>query len=349
MKSLTVTRNQCFEMIEEELPKINDNTVLIKVAFCGICGSDLPRFYSNGVHNYPQVLGHEFSGVVEDIGGNIKNIEIGEKVAVAPLIPCGNCPNCLTGNPAMCNQYSFIGSRQPGAMSEYVLVPEQNCIKLPKTISLKEASLIEPLTVAIHGVDRIVTQSGDIALVLGCGTIGLLTIGVLKARGITKIIATDINEEKLEIAKKIGASEIINPLKIKLEDYFNDKKLPNIVYETAGSNITQIEAIRYCGYKGQVCFIGTSTKDITFNPTTFEKILRRELIVTGSWMSYSAPFPGKEWKAAVSYIDNKDIDVSLLITDVFKLEDGRKAFDKMVEKNSKSIKVLYQVMEDINE
>ncbi len=346
VKALVVTDKRKIELQDIPKPKIEAGKVLVKVAYCGICGSDLPRYFEGGVHTFPQVLGHEFSGIVEEIGSDVDNITVGEKVSVAPLIPCGSCDNCQKGEPAMCTQYSFIGSREQGAMAEYVVVPEKNCVRVPDSLSLKEAALLEPLTVAIHGVERVRIPAGVDVLVLGAGTIGLLTVLALRAIGVGKITVVDLNEEKLRVAKRIGADETVNPLNMKLEDYYQKNRLPEVTVETAGSSVTQKQAVEFVAKRGKVVYVGTSTKDVVFDPETFEKILRGELEVTGSWMSYSAPFPGYEWETGLRYMATGKIDVKPLITEVFELEDKAIPFDKMVEKNSAAIKLLYAISEE---
>lgn len=347
MKALTVVDKETFELREIEKPTVTSGKVLIKVAYAGICGSDIPRYFAGAVHSFPQILGHEFSGIVEEVGENVTRVKRGDRVAVAPLVPCGKCDYCQTGEPAMCTQYSFIGSRESGAMAEYVSVPEVNCIKVPDGLSLKEAALVEPLTVAIHGVDRVHLPAGSRVMVIGVGTIGLLTLLTLRAKGAGEIIVVDLNDNKLELSKQIGADVLINPLNQPLEQYFSDHELPEIVYETSGSSITQVQAIEFVKKKGKVVYIGTCNKEITFPPKTFEKILRGELEVTGSWMSYSSPFPGYEWEAGLRYMANKTIDVNPLITGEFSLEDKEIPFEKMIEKNSKHVKLLYKIHDNI--
>lgn len=346
MKALVVTDKHKMALQDLPKPEIKPGKVLIKVAYCGICGSDLPRYFEGGVHAFPQILGHEFSGTVEAIGESVSNIETGEKVAVAPLVPCGSCDNCQKGEPAMCTQYSFIGSREQGAMAEYVVVPEKNCVKVPPTLSLKEAALLEPLTVAIHGIERVRVPAGAEVLVLGAGTIGLLTVLALRAIGVGKVTVVDVNDKKLEVAKAIGADETVNPLIEKLEDYYQKNRLPEVAIETAGSSITQKQAVEFAAKRGKVVYVGTSTRDVVFDPETFEKILRGELEVTGSWMSYSAPFPGYEWETGLRYMSTGEINVKPLITETFKLEDVAVPFDKMIEKNSAAVKLLYAINEE---
>lgn len=343
MKALTVTDVAKFTLEDIPVPNVGLDEVLIKVAYCGICGSDLPRYFDGGVHSFPQVLGHEFSGVVSEVGKEVTKFKAGDRVAVAPLIPLTDPETWVGGNPAMADKYSFIGSRQQGAMAEYVSVPEKNCITVPQTLSLKKAAVVEPLTVAIHGVDRASLHAGVKTLVFGAGTIGLLTIAVLRARGVGEIIVVDLNDKKLEFAKTMGADITINPSKKSLDTFFGDQDLPEVVFETAGSNITQKQSIQYVGKRGQVVYIGTMTKNVDFEPELLEQILRREAIVTGAWMSYSMPFPGYEWETALRYMEKGDIDVAPLITGIFKLEDKEEPFKKMIEKDSAQVKLMYKV------
>lgn len=342
MKVLAVTDVEKIELQEIDIPKPKNHEVLIKVAYVGVCGSDLPRYFEGGVHQFPQVLGHEFSGVVEEVGEQTK-LKVGDRVTVAPLVPCNNCEQCKTGRPQLCTNYSFIGSRQQGAMAEYVVVPEENCLVVPNNLDLKIAATIEPLTVAIHGVERVRTKAGDRVLVLGAGTIGLMTVLSLRARGVGEITVVDLNDQKLAVAKSIGADITINPTKEDIDKYFSENQLAEIVFETAGSPITQVQAIKYADRQGKVIFVGTCTKPVTFTPEEFELILRRELEITGSWMSYSSPFPGFEWHAALRYLSQGDIDTNKLITGIYSLEDKELPFIKMNESNSKEIKVLYEV------
>lgn len=343
MKALTVTGIKEFELRDMPIPKATEGKVLIEVAYVGICGSDLPRYFEGGVHAFPQVLGHEFSGKIVEVGAGVEELSIGERVAVAPLIPDETTPGYLKGEPAMAERYSFIGSREQGAMAEFIAVPAKNVVKVPDELSLKEAAMLEPLTVAIHGIDRVKLFSGDEVVVLGAGTIGLLTLLALRARGVGTITVVDINDNKLELAKKVGADVVLNPLNESLEAYFKINRKPRVVIETAGSSVTQRQALDIVEKRGAVVYVGTSTRDVVLPPETFEKILRGELEITGAWMSYTAPFPGYEWEAGLQYMATKQIQVEPLITGLYQLEDKDIPFEKMVEKNSTALKLMYEL------
>lgn len=342
MKALVVEGPQKLIYKDVPVPRINADEVLVRVKACGICGSDIARVRDGGVHFFPIIVGHEFSGVVVQTGNDVKNVSLGDHVSAAPLLPCGSCESCLSGHPAMCNSYSFIGSRQNGAMAEYVAVPSKNILQLPKDMEFDKAACIEPLTVAIHGVERAgLLRSGSSAVVYGCGTIGVLTVQCLLAKGIKKIIAIDIDEHKLQLVKNMGVNDIINSSKIDVEKYFQEEGKADYVYETAGVNSLQSQILKLVKKNGRVVYIGTAQKDVTIPAKSFELILRGELNVTGSWMSYSSPFPGKEWSAAIEYLNSGIVDVSKIITHRFPLEAGYEAFLTMLDKDKRPLKVMY--------
>jgi len=343
MKALVITGVSKVELQELEIPKYKDDEVLIKVKYCGICGSDLPRALDGGVHSFPIVVGHEFSGQIVEVGADVEKIKVGDRVTAGALLPCGKCEACQQGRPAMCTNYGFIGSRQNGAMAEYVAVKAQNIVKLPDEVDYKDGAMIEPLTVALHGIQRVNIKAGATALVFGAGTIGLLVLQCLKAVGAGKVYMVDVVDEKLELAKKLGADDVINSMNVDLEEYLSQHGRPEVVVENSGSPIAQAQCLEIVKKCGSVVYIGTATRDLTLKPETFEKILRGELNITGSWMSYSAPYPGYEWTTAVEYIKEKKIDLKSMITNVYKLEDGLVPFQIMRDKDACATKVLFEI------
>lgn len=346
MKALVIEADRVLTYKDIPVPELKADEVLVKVRACGICGSDIPRALHNGCHSYPQVVGHEFSGEIAKIGADVKDIEVGERVTVAPLVPCRHCEECEQGFPAMCTHYSFIGSRQQGAMADYVAVPARNIVKIGENVTFEQAACIEPTTVAIHGVERAgAIDAGKSAIVFGCGTIGMLTLEVLKAKGLEKVYAIDIDDNKLEMAKKLGAYEAINSKNVDVVEYFNEHGLVDYAFETAGVPFLQAQIVDLVKKKGTVVYIGTAHGEVKFPAKTFEKILRGELNVTGSWQSFKSPFPGNDWTGAAELIGSGKIKVDELITHKFSLSDGIKAFETLTDRTSGVIKVMY-IMED---
>ncbi len=342
MKALVVKGVGELEVMDLPMPQCKDDEVLVKVKNCGICGSDIPRALNGGVHQFPIVLGHEFAGDIVEVGSSVTKYKVSDRVTAAPLKPCGECDFCKKGMPAMCTSYGFVGSRENGAMAEYVAIKEENIVLLADEVSYEEGAMIEPLTVALHGVERVNIKAGSTVLIFGAGTIGLLVLQCVKARGAGKVYMVDIADEKLEVAKVMGA-EVINSLKVDLNEYLNINGRPDVVYENSGSAIAQAQALEVVNKLGSVVYIGTATRDVTLKPEVFEKILRGELTVTGSWMSSSAPFPGYEWTTAAQYIKDKKVDLSLMTTHRFKMSDGVEPFKKMIDRNELVIKVMFEI------
>jgi L-iditol 2-dehydrogenase len=291
-----------YDDIEKPVPK--KGQVLIKVKYTGICGSDIPRVNGNACHYYPNVLGHEFSGVVEELGEGVSSLKVGDRVAGVPLVPCMQCEDCQKGNYSLCKHYSFIGSREYGSFAEYVAVPERNAVKFDDEVSFEQGAFFEPSTVALHGLQRLDYQGGKTVAILGGGTIGLFTMQWANIFGAKKVVVFDISEERLALAKRLGASEGINTTKeafMKQAMELTNGKGFDYVYETAGSTVTMKMAFALAANKAGVCFIGTPTSELSFTVEEWENMNRKEFTLTGSWMSYSAPFPGQEWEATASY------------------------------------------------
>ena len=291
-----------YEDIADVKPNVGE--VLIKVKYTGICGSDIPRVNGDACHFYPNVLGHEFSGIVEAIGEEVTTLSIGDRVAGVPLIPCMKCDDCQSGNYALCKKYSFIGSRQFGSFAEYVVVPERNAVKFEEEVTFEQGAFFEPATVALHGLQRLDFKGGKTVAILGGGTIGLFVMQWAKIFGAREVVVFDIAKERLDLAMRLGATNVINTMDEGYKEQalaITDGKGYDYVYETAGNVITMKMAFELAANKAQVCLVGTPTKEITFSVEEWEQLNRKEFNLTGSWMSYSAPFPGKEWELTAHY------------------------------------------------
>lgn len=291
-----------YEDIQKPVPK--QGQVLVKVKYTGICGSDIPRVNGDACHFFPNVLGHEFSGTIAEVGEGVTSVKVGDRVAGVPLVPCMKCEDCQKGNYSLCKHYSFIGSREFGSFAEYVAVPERNVVKFDDEVSFEQGAFFEPATVALHGLERNEFRGGGTVAILGGGTIGLLTMQWAKIFGAQKVVVFDIVPERLELAARLGADAGVNTLdadfKQQAAELTNGRGF-DYVYETAGNTITMKMAFELAGNKAQICMIGTPTREMTFSVAEWENMNRKEFKVTGSWMSYSAPFPGHEWTMTAHY------------------------------------------------
>ena len=304
MKAAVLYGNEDIRYDDWKTPVCTPGAVKVRVRATGICGSDVPRVLHNGAHFYPVVLGHEFSGDVVEVGDGVTGLKIGDTVSGAPLVPCMKCEDCQQGNFALCKHYSFIGSREQGSFAEYVVMPAQNAVKYDSSIPYEQAAMFEPSTVAIHGVLQSGYKGGETVAVLGCGTIGIFTAQWTKIFGAKKLVVFDIDEGRLALAKRMGADETVNTtaggFMERAMALTGGKGFDN-VFETAGNPVTMRMAFELAANKAHVCFIGTPHTDLTFTPRMWENMNRKEFFLTGSWMSYSAPFPGREWALTAHY------------------------------------------------
>lgn len=310
MKAGVVHAREDIRYEEIEKPVLKSGQVLVKVKYTGICGSDLPRVNGDACHYFPNVLGHEFSGTVEEVAEGVTSVRPGDRVAGVPLVPCMKCEDCQKGNYSLCKHYSFIGSREFGSFAEYVAMPEKNVVRFEDSVSFEQGAFFEPATVALHGLMRVPFEGGRTVAVLGGGTIGMFVAQWARIFGACEVAVFDIVDERLELGKRLGATAGINTLK---EDFMEEAMAVtagrgfDYVFETAGNTITMKLAFKLAANKANVCFIGTPTKDISFTVEEWENINRKEFYLTGSWMSYSAPFPGKEWELTAHYFKTGDL------------------------------------------
>jgi threonine dehydrogenase-like Zn-dependent dehydrogenase len=215
MKALVLKEYGKFEIEEMPVPEYGDNEVLVRVKACSICGSDVHGMDgSTGRRIPPIVMGHEASGVIEKAGKNVKGFKPGDRVTFDSTIYCGECYFCKRGEVNLCDNRKVLGVscgdyRLHGAFAEYVTVPQHILYSIPENVTFERAAMVEPLSVAFHAITRSKVQLDCSAVVVGAGMIGLLIIQLLKINGCGKIIAVDMVQEKLELAKKFGATDVI--------------------------------------------------------------------------------------------------------------------------------------------
>lgn len=326
-----------YEEVKE--PCVRKGEIKVNVKACGICGSDIPRALKNSAHSYPIVLGHECSGVVSETGEGVTGFNIGDKVTVAPLVPCGECEQCQKGNYSLCPNYSFVGSRQQGAMAEYVVVPKENVYKLSDNISFEQGALFEPSTVALHAFYQNNYKPDGYVAILGGGTIGVFALQWAKILGCKKVVVFGRDKKHLELSLKLGADAVISTLDSDfVEQAMNltDGKGFDYVYETAGSTATIKYSFMLGAKKSHICMVGTPTSELTFSVKEWEQMNRKEFYLTGSWMSYSAPFPGREWEMTEKYFANGQLNFEEeMFFKIFPLSQAQDAFNLFADKNVK--------------
>lgn len=344
----------CFE--DTEMPLLEAGEVRVQVKAAGICGSDIPRIYETGAHRMPLVPGHEFSGVVADVGKEADPYWMGRRVGVYPLVPCGKCKPCTSGHPEMCRDYDYVGSRRDGAFAEYVNVPVGNLTGIPDNVSFEEAAMLEPMAVAVHAMSRGIGAVGETSVVpadarivvCGLGTIGLLLTMFLIERGYDNIFVIGNKDFQREKAADLGISE----------GNFCDSRSGEVmrwIQETAGGADVYFECVgknECLSYGidgtapgGRVVLVGNPYSDMSLTRDMYWKILRNQLDVTGTWNSTFLPraCEGPEtddWGYVIKRLAESRINPGSLITHRFSLADLDKGFAIMRDKSEPYCKVM---------
>lgn len=309
---------------EKNVADVQRNEVKVKVAWTGICGSDLHEYVAGPIiipENEPDALtgktapltmGHEFSGVIEEVGKDVTNLKVGDRVTVNPLIVSGKHDDVLTD---MYEAFAFIGLNQDGGFADYVVVDEHHAIKLGDNVSLEEAALIEPTAVAVQAIKESDLKFGDNVAVFGAGPIGLLTIIAAKAAGAKDIFAFDLSEERLKKAEEVGATHIVNSSK---EDpvAFIRKHYPlgvDISFEVAGVEPTFNQALASTRARGKLTVISIFEKGFDFHPM--------DLTTTGVHVHATLAYEPEVFKTTIEMINTGTLDPSPVITSHIELEN----------------------------
>lgn len=330
MKAAVLENKGVLTYKEVPTPEPGPGQVRLQIKAISICGSDIKR-YADGHRMYPLILGHENSGVIDRVGSGVSESYIGKHAAIIPLVPCFECEQCHRGFYSACHNYSFIGSRQSGGYAEFVDLPERNVLLLPDEMPFEHAALIEPSTVARHMLALGDFKRGQTAIVLGAGSIGLMIVQWLRILGAGKIIVTDILEDNLQVAAKVGAHVTLNPSKVDVikeaQKLFGDGA--DITLEATGVPQVLEQTLSVTRPRGKVVLAGNQPLDKSLPLTFIENMMRREISLIGCFMSYSAPFPGHEWAETVDALLNESLDMDALISHRYPLSKAPEVFEKI--------------------
>jgi 6-hydroxycyclohex-1-ene-1-carbonyl-CoA dehydrogenase len=311
------------------VPQVTEDQILVKVAACGACHTDL-HYIDHGVPTFkkpPIVLGHEASGIVEEVGGSVANVKKGQRVLIPAVLTCGKCLACRQGRENICYDMKMLGNHFDGAYAEYVAVPAKDVLDLPESIPLEEASIIaDAISTPYHAVkNRARVQPGDTVVVFGCGGVGINAVQLASAVG-GYVIAVDINERKLEWAAQFGAAKTINASKVERVSK-EVKKLTgggaDIAMEVIGNPKTIEEAFECVRIGGRLCVVGYTHEKIA---VVAGKIMFKELEIVGSLGCRPV-----DYVPLIRMVEQGKIDLKRLVTHRFSLEEIGKAFEVMKE------------------
>lgn len=326
-----------------EDPSPSEGEVLVRVHYSGICGSDVPRVLEGRVHGFPITLGHEFSGVVEKVGPGVDETLLGKRVSGIPLIPCGSCPDCEKGHYSLCHHYSFVGSRRNGSMAEMVVLPATNVIKISDEVTDIEAAFFESASVGVHAIELAKFKKDSSALVIGAGTIGLLLAQALVWYGASHVVVANRSAERLETARGLGLDVVCSrdaDWREKALDIISETGF-DFVFDTVANSQTIVDSSKLAQSRATVCFVGTPKQKISLEVSEWELMNRKELLWTGSWMSYSSPWPGVEWTNVEKMFAEGAVRVAdSMIDTIYPLSETQAAFDRYKDPSSVGGKIL---------
>ncbi len=331
MRNIIYTGPERLRLVDAPVPKIKPNEILLKIKSVGICGTDL-HIYSGGMNlPTPLTMGHEFSGIVYEVGDEVKNFKVGDRAVAEHVVSCGECYDCLSGKPNLCANAKVIGLHLPGALAEYIAIPADLVYEIPKSISFEEAALIEPLSIAYYAVRKAGFVLGKTVAVIGQGPIGLLVDQVLKQSG-AKVIGVDIADWRLQFAKnKKWVDKTINSKETSLLKEI--KKIApegvDIVFEAVGQEITAEMSLEIARRDGEVFILGVFESPSKIN---LMHLVKKELNVHGSWTCAFSFLP------SIELVAKKQVDLKSLITHRYTALKVSQAFKDASSYSDKRIK-----------
>ncbi|MBD5478569.1 MAG: galactitol-1-phosphate 5-dehydrogenase [Lachnospiraceae bacterium] len=345
MRAMVLHDINDFRLETVEKPALKKDEVLVAVKAAGICGSDIPRVYKTGTYAYPLIPGHEFSGLVAEIGEGVDAGWMGQRVGVFPLIPCKNCLPCQKKQYEMCRNYSYLGSRRDGGFAEYVAVPAANLIVLPDHVSFEAAAMLEPMAVAVHAMRRLQVTAADTAAVCGLGTIGLLLAMFLREAGVKKILVIGNKESQKHIMSDMGISEdsYCDSRNCAVEEWIAERTGGvgvDVFFECVGKEETIMQAMDNTTPGGRICLVGNPAADICIKKSVYWKILRNQLQVTGTWNSSFTGEMEDDWHYVLERLSQNKISPGRIISHRFSLEEIEQGFCIMRDKKEDYGKIM---------
>ncbi|NJK85478.1 MAG: zinc-binding alcohol dehydrogenase family protein [Bacteroidales bacterium] len=337
MKAFAITAKRTIRELEINEPVLNSNDVLLEVHYIGLCGSDLNAYRGlMPLVTFPRIPGHEISGIIIDKGDRVPDsFKKGAKATISPYTNCGLCPACRAGRFNTCEYNQTLGVQRDGALTKLICVPYDKVYPNDK-LSLKELALVEPLSVGYHGVNRGQVRETDTVLLIGCGTIGMGALMAVVRKGAT-VIALDIDDNKLDMARDFGAAYVINS---KVEDAHSkimeltNSEGVNVAIEAAGNPDTLVLALEAVSFAGTVVSIGYSKEEVHFNS---QLIVRKELNVYGSRNALRV-FP-----SVIQMFERKEKPYLNLISKIYPFEQSHGAFKYWDENPGLVTKILIDV------
>ncbi|MEW5785151.1 MAG: alcohol dehydrogenase catalytic domain-containing protein [Bacillota bacterium] len=323
------------QVLDKPLPEPGAVDVLVRVEYCGICGSDL-HAYKSGMFPFGLTIGHEYAGVIEAVGSAVKGWAPGQRITGTASLACRACPSCRGGRDNICEAMNVIGVTREGAMAEYLLTPAASLLAVPASMPLEFAALVEPLSVALHGVDLAAAAPGDTAVIIGGGTLGLCTLAELKRLGLKAVYMVELNEARAAVAAAMGADAVLNPERENVDNRLSaltGGAGADLVFECVGLPDTIRDAANMARQGGSVVVLGICEVPVEL---FFLGLVTREIQLRTSYGSTA-----REFKRALDLLASKEIDLRTIVTRIVSLEQVmEQGFTPLLEQGSTEIKIL---------
>ena len=338
MKALLLSKYRHLELTDLAVPEPGPDEVLIRVAACGICGSDVHGYDgSSGRRIPPIVMGHEAAGTIAEVGKEVNGLAEGDRVTVDSTVFCGECKNCLSGDINLCDRRQVLGVscddyRRAGAFAEFVVVPARIVHHLPRNLPFAEAALLEAVAVALHAVSLVRVAAGSAALVIGAGTIGLLLQQALRVAGCSSVFVSDLDPTRLQLSRDLGATATIptDDLNSQIMRHTHGVGV-DLAVEAVGKSETVNAAIQNVRKSGSVILVGNISRDITL---PLQSVVTRQICLQGSCASAG------EYPKAIQLISSGTIRVRPLISAVAPLDDGPQWFERLYAREPNLMKIV---------
>lgn len=341
MRALLLTEYKNLKLVDIERPSLAPNELMIAIQACGICGSDVHGYDgSSGRRIPPLVMGHEASGIVLETGSQVTRFHSDQRVTFDSMISCDQCAVCKNGNHNLCPLRRVLGVsceayRQTGCFAQYVVVPEHIVYAIPDELSFEHAALVEPVSVAVHAVGLMEIEPGATGVVVGTGMIGLLVLQALLVDGCSRVIAVDVDPDKLELARELGATDTINASEDVSAEVMQltGGQGADLAVEVVGRSQPLQTAIDCVRLGGQVGLVGNLEPSVEL---PLQKVVTRELKLIGSCGSNG------EYPRCIELMSSGEIQVAPLISEVAALERGPEFFERLYGQEPKLMKVVLQ-------
>lgn len=337
MKAVQIVSPGKVQILDVEKPALQPDEVLLKIEYVGFCGSDLNTFLGkNPMVKMPVVPGHEVGAVIEAKGEQVPdNLAIGQVVTVNPYTNCGKCASCRNRRYNACQHNETLGVQRNGAMCEYIALPWQKVIPADG-MSTRDCALIEPMSVGFHAVSNACVVDNDIVMVIGCGMVGLGAVVRAALRGAT-VVAVDLDDEKLALAKEVGAKYVINSKTTNVHDEMmriSQGFGADVVIEAVGNPMTYNMAIDEVSFTGRVVYIGYAKSEVSFQTKLF---VQKELTIRGSRNALPEDF-----RAVISYLNQNNFPYSKFISKIVKPEEAETALNEWAAQPQKVFRILVE-------